>query len=143
MRKIPFRWSLLLLPVSFYFLSRINALAKQFGHTLTNQWAEHTDSIYLSRTFSSSPFWKSWQSESTQLAAKKDLSRVLSYGIPQGRSSLKITLLQPTHRKEPALRLVTGATCYSDTPFTNSRTNILPATPKRTFSHSESSLLLQ
>ena len=45
--------------------------------------------------------------------------------ISHGRSSLKMKLLQATHTKEPALRFVTRATCYSDTPPTNSRTNIL------------------
>ena len=106
--------------------------------------AERIDPIYPSRTFSFSPFWKSLQSGSTRLAAKKDLSPVLF----DGHSTWKIftednaaTSDTHTHTKNPALRPVTRATCYSDTP-TNSRTNILPATPNRTFSHSDSSLLL-
>ena len=43
--------------------------------------AERIDSFFLSRTFSSSPFLKADdKSERAQLAAKKDLSPVLSYG---------------------------------------------------------------
>ena len=61
--------------------------------------AERIDSFFLSRTSFSSPFWSRTQSESTWVAAKKDLSHVLSNGHSNGRFSLKITLLLATHTK--------------------------------------------
>ena len=60
-----------------YFLSQINAPAKRFGHTLTSQ---RIDSFFLSRTIFLALFGSHDMSESMRLAAKKDLSLVLSYG---------------------------------------------------------------
>ena len=46
-----------LLQPQIYFLTRINAPAKRFGHSLTNQLAERINSFFLSRTIFSSPFF--------------------------------------------------------------------------------------
>ena len=78
--------------------------------------AECIDSFFLSRIIFLALFGSHDKSKSTQLAAKKDLSPM---GIPHGRSSLKSALQLAAHTEEPALRPVTKATCYSDTPPTN------------------------
>ena len=63
----------------FIFLSRINVPAKRFGHTLTNQGQSALiPSSSLELFFLA--LIGSHKAESTQPAAKKDLSSVLSYG---------------------------------------------------------------
>ena len=76
------------------------------------------------------------KSERTQLAAETDLSRVLCYGHSTGKTFTEEHAATShththTHTEEPALRSVTRATCYSDTPPTNSRTNILTGDTKK------------
>ena len=110
-----------------------------FGHTLTNQRAERIDPIYLSRTFSSSPLWKSIGREHSASSEEKPLSRPLLRTFKHGRS-LKIRgyFLPATQTNQPCglphqqLATVTHLGQTED--------NDLPATPKRTFSHSDSSL---
>ena len=46
-----------MLQPQIFFLSRINAPAKRFGHSLTNQLAERINSFFLSRTIFSSPYF--------------------------------------------------------------------------------------
>ena len=112
-------------------------LANQAIRPHTDQsGAEHIDSFFLSRTIFSSLFWKSRQvREHPASSEDRPLSCSLLRTFPDGRSSLKSTLLLATHTEEPALRPVTQATYYSDTPPTNSRTNILTGdTKKKLFS---------
>ena len=63
-----------------YFLSRTNAPAKWFGHTLTNQGQRSLIPSSSLELFFLALFGSHDKSGSTQLAAKKDLSPVLCYG---------------------------------------------------------------
>ena len=104
--------------------------------------AERIDSLYLWRIFSSNPFWKSPQAESTELAVKKDLSLVFFYR----HSKWKIftednTATHYTHKRTSPVACHTSY-LLQWTPITNPRINTQPVKPKRTFSHSDLSLLL-
>ena len=71
------RWLSLL---QIYFLSRINAPAKRFGRTLTNQGQSALIPSSSLKLFFLSLFGRHNKSESTLLAAKTHLSRVLCNG---------------------------------------------------------------
>ena len=101
--------------------------------------AKRIGSIYLSRTFSFSPFWKSTQSESTRPAAKKDLSlsRPLLRTFQHGRSSLKIRGYFQTATQTNQPRGLSHELSATVTHLLQTEDNVLPATSKRNFSHSD------
>ena len=116
-------------------------------HTLTNQWAEHITSFFLSRTIFSSPFWKSAsRTDSTRPAKKKDLSLVACHRNP----ALTIFTEDNCYHRYP-LKKIMAATSY-----THKRTNAATCNTlknwcttcntatwylKRTFSRSDTNLL--
>ena len=93
--------------------------------------AECIDSFFRTRTIFSSPFWKSRQvREHSANSKERSLSRTLLRTFHMEDLHWRARCYK-LHTEESALRLVTRVTCYSDTPPTNSRTNILTGDTKK------------
>ena len=88
--------------------SLLNALAKRFDHTLTNQRAERIDFIFLQRTIFSIPFWKS----ATDRVHDKERRKTLLLSFSTDAPALTI-FTEDNCCYSYTLKKITVATCYT------------------------------